>query len=118
MEIYIAKENSDLTEGRGPMRVVGYYTNENAAVAAVKGRGVMGVGDGEVVSVEVLDTYLVDADHPHRDHTQFYEIRVYGYRKNWNGKWDYGYVDLRDAPKNDPEYATYIRLQAKFGGMR
>lgn len=116
MEIYIATENADRTEGRGPMKEIGYYTNEEAAIAAVRGRGVMGAGDGEVIKVQVHDEFQVDPHHPRRGLAQFYPIRIWGYRQGWDGKWGYGYIDNRDAPVNDPEYQTYVRLKKKFGG--
>src|SRR5580693_2971224 len=50
---YEALVNSDLTEGRGPMRHVAYFTNRHDAERAVKGMGVMGVGDGEVKQIEI-----------------------------------------------------------------
>ena len=46
--------NSDLTEGRGPMRHVGYFKFRPDAEDSVKGMGVMGVGNGEVKQVEVI----------------------------------------------------------------
>lgn len=46
--------NSDLTEGRGPMKHVAYFTNRSDAERSVKGWGVMGVGDGEVKQTEVV----------------------------------------------------------------
>ena len=99
--IYVAMENSDLTEGRGHLKAIGYFLIEEDAVKAVKGRGVQGVGDGAVYRcpVGIIGTS---------------GEQIYGYRKNWNGKWGYGWVDNRDAPTNDPEYAEYQRLREKF----
>lgn len=39
---------------------------------------------------------------------------VWGARTNWLNQRDYGWLDLRDAPANDPEYAEYTRLREKF----
>jgi len=57
--VYEALVNSDLTEGRGPMRHVGYFTHRPDAERAVRGMGVMGVGDGEVKQTEITiyDSY-------------------------------------------------------------
>src|SRR5579871_5064136 len=50
---YEALVNSDLTEGRGPMRHVAYFSNRHDAERSVKGMGVMGVGNGEVKQIEI-----------------------------------------------------------------
>ena len=55
--MYIAERNYDLTEGRGPMVVIGYFFNREDAVRAVKGWGVMGVGDGEVRGANVHESF-------------------------------------------------------------
>lgn len=100
--IYIARENSDLTEGRGPMRTLGYYTEPEPAIARVQGRGVMGVGHGEVSTVK-LDIGRVE------------ERLFWGNHANPAGKWVYGYADNRDDPiLSDPEYPEYVRLRKKF----
>jgi len=107
MRIYIAKVNSDLTEGRGPMKIIGYYEDEQEACDAVKGKGVMGVGDGEITSV-------------HLNVINPKEELVYGYHRSGRGilgEWRYGWVDGRDLPKHDPEYIEYLRLKEKFGGV-
>ena len=46
-------QNSDQTEGRGPMKAVGQFKELKDAVEDAKGRGVMGIGDGEVEEVNV-----------------------------------------------------------------
>lgn len=105
---YVTQENSDLTEGRGSMRDISYWTNENDAYIAAKGRGVQGVGDGEVIKVticHVMDTV---------SEMRILRERVYGYGKAWDGKWRSTWMDHRDAPQNDPEYAEYQRLKSKF----
>jgi hypothetical protein len=102
--IYLAQENYDLTEGKGGWKTLGYFTDPEKAVERVKGRGVMGVGDGQVVVVK-LDTGNA------RQET------FYGYRQNAAGKWGYGYVDGRDDPVlQDPELPEYLRLKKKFEG--
>ena len=122
MALYLACHNSDLTEGRGGQVGFALFDNEEAAVKAVKGYGVMGVGDGEVYRLgdpeKVFSTVeeWKDAGSPkpgvNPQHGR--DTHVYGYRKGWNGKWGYGWVDNRDAPMNDPEYAEFQRLRAKF----
>lgn len=102
-----AQRNSDQTEGKGHSVVIAAYDNEPDAVQRVKGEGVMGVGDGDVVAVIV--TY-------HSDHRVVVKReKTYGYRKDWQGHWNYGYLDNRDAPINDPDYHEYLRLKRKFG---
>lgn len=54
--IYAAQQNADTTEGRGPMVTFAYFTNEKSAKEAVKGRGVMGYGDGEVKVIPLYDS--------------------------------------------------------------
>lgn len=121
--IYEAAANSDRTEGRGSMVGFAYFDNEDAAVAAVKGAGTMGMGDGDVYAIELygslqeyLDASAARDELARRNGRTFIEQRkkVYGYRKDWNGQWGYGYTDNRDAPVDDPDYATYIKLKNKF----
>lgn len=105
---YEVMQNSDQTEGRGPMRVVNNFFKLEDAVEDARGRGVMGVGDGEVMEVSITvnndDTVSVD------------RVKVYGYRRGRDGRWTSGYIDLRDQPdrSKDPEYREYLRLQRKF----
>jgi len=54
--IYAALRNADDIEGRGPMVAIGYFIRKEDAVHAAKGRGVMGVGDGEVEEIKVFET--------------------------------------------------------------
>lgn len=116
-EIYVVKQNTDLTEGRGSMRPIGYFDDLEDAVAFAQGKGVMGVGPGEVHQLRVLakGEWVPGALDPTKK-KPFEEILVYGYRKNRKGIWSYGYVDLRDCPdpKEDPEYQLYLRLKTKF----
>lgn len=111
--VYLAKENADLTEGRGPMKTVGIFTDVEEAVKAIKGRGVMGVGDGEVYSVTVYDSvedWRIDPSS-----RRYEEHLVYGFVYDAESKRRrYGYVDGRDLPRNDPEYKEYVRLKQKF----
>lgn len=112
MKVYEAQENSDLTEGRGRMVTFAIFTNLEEAVKAVKGHGVQGVGDGEVVETDV---YERAEDMAENGRLYASRRRVYGYRKRPDGKWDYGYADFRDL-HNDPEYSEYMRLKQKFEG--
>jgi hypothetical protein len=104
--LYIAAENADMTEGRGPMIVKGLYPTEAQALAKVKGRGVMGYGDGEVYKIELIDGV-------HEGGLLEQGNLVYGYRKTPDGTWGYGFTDLRDY-NEDPEFAEYKRLRDKF----
>lgn len=110
MRYYEVMQNSDQTEGRGPMKLVGNHYKLEAAIQDAKGRGVMGYGDGEVIEVSITvnndDTITVERH------------KVYGYRQGRDGKWGYGYMDLRDEPdpRTNAEYANYLRLRKKFEG--
>jgi hypothetical protein len=113
--VYAAKENADKTEGRGPDIVIANFNHLDDAVAVVKGRGVMGSGDGEVFLCGVFESLQEFKDrmqYPNRGRVT--EEKVYGYRKNWLGRWDYGYVDNQDAPKSDPEVEAFKLLRAKL----
>lgn len=105
--LYFASENSDQTEGRGSSIVTGIYTDPDEAVAKVQGRGGMGQGAGEVHEIRLVDGRwegrLLSATN-----------RLYGYRIRPDGRWDYGYVDGRDLPMDDPEYRKFLELKAKF----
>lgn len=55
--IYIATRNSDSTEGRGHTETIAAFFDEKSAKQAVKGWGVMGVGDGDVEKMDVYDSF-------------------------------------------------------------
>jgi len=55
--IYLARENMDQTEGRGPMITIAAFEEEKDAKKAVKGRGVMGYGDGAVAPLKVYSNF-------------------------------------------------------------
>ena len=54
--VHLAQEDADLTEGRGPMVTIAAFANRQDAEKTVEGRGVMGVGDGEVKTLIVYDS--------------------------------------------------------------
>lgn len=113
LTVYVATENSDLTEGKGMMVPIGYFLNVDDAVAAVQGRGVMGTGHGEVFAATIFDSF--DEWAASEKPRPYPRKKIWGYRKDWKGAWNYGWVDNRDAPINDPDYETYIKLKRKFG---
>lgn len=104
-KLYIATENSDLTEGRGHTVVKGIHVDPQDAVKAVLGHGVMGAGDGDVYVVELTNGSW---------NGNLFQNKYYGYRKR-GSQWGYGYVNVEDDPAPDPEYLEYLRLQKKFG---
>lgn len=55
--IYMAMQNSDMTEGRGPMRPIALFWHKPDAEQAVIGKGVMGVGDGVVSEAVIYNSY-------------------------------------------------------------
>lgn len=104
--VWVVRQNSDLTEGRGPMKDVAVCDSEDDAMRVNYGVcGVMGAPKhygGEVVKVQ-LNTYPP------------VEIKVWGYRKGPAGTWGQGWLDGRDTPSDDnPEWVEYKRLQRKF----
>lgn len=118
-DFFIATRNSDLTEGRGQTVIIGFFMEEEDAVAAVKGQGTMGVGDGRVYLFSFVERVLAHPD----DHTaiasglSLFDNRylVYGYHRSLlTGDFRTGYVDGRDLPQNDPEFTEFLRLKAKF----
>lgn len=86
-KLYIATENSDRTEGRGVLVVTGIYSVPEDALSAVRGRGVMGVGDGEVYEIPFEQGR-------HKGRLIRSEFLYYGYHKFADGTWDYGLTDL------------------------
>lgn len=111
--LYVIKGNDDQTEGRGRTVDREIYTNLEVASKRVvspeakRKWGVMGVSDLDLwVRVMVA----------HDDHTvEVSEEKLYGYRKDWKGNWNHGWLDNRDAPVDDPDYAEWLRLNKKFG---
>lgn len=105
MKVYQATRNQDLTEGRGPEVTIGYYQTPGEAYQACRGRSVQG-SDGRVVEVDVPWTEsLAEAVEMliRRDTVTVYDGR------DWNPAFD---------PRiNDPEWAEYQRLHAKFGDI-
>lgn len=105
---YIASQNADSTEGRGANVPIGFFTNVEDAVKAVKGRGVMGVGDGDVYYA-VLDAPYVN---------MFTRSRlVYNGGLRVGGEVTGGYTKMfSEATGIDPEYFKYLELKKKFEG--
>lgn len=104
--VWVVREHSDKTEGRGPMKDVGVFnTEEEAFERCYNTSGVMGNPrhyGGEIWRVS-LGNYPFDQE------------LVFGYRKDWNDNWGQGWINLRDKPKDDdPDYIEYTRLRKKF----
>lgn len=122
LKIYRATQNSDTTEGRGHTLTVGFFLSVEDAVTAVKGRGTMGHGDGEVFEIVVFHSYdefkrMLAHEVPNARANMslfpydYLERKIYGYRKNWLGVFDFGFIDQRDSPKSDPQVQKYIELR-------
>jgi hypothetical protein len=114
--IYEVTQNSDLTEGRGHQLTVGLFSDLVLAVKMAQGRGVMGHGTGDVHEVQIYDTET-EFKELAKDFSSIghYRKLIYGYRKDWMGRWNYGFVDNRDAPAiKDPDYEKYIELQKRL----
>lgn len=54
---YGVYQNSDMTEGRGAMRLVHLFSHRADAEDDAKGRGVMGHGNGEVHRLYIYDSF-------------------------------------------------------------
>lgn len=76
MIIYQAQVNADSTEGRGPMITVGFFTNRFDAERAVKGQGVMGVGDGKVKEATVYGSYDEWRDATDPDYKLYLQLKA------------------------------------------
>lgn len=108
---YETLQNSDMIEGRGPMKVVGTWQDLISAVDDAKGRAPYGNGDGEVQ--EIVLTFLREDQR-----VSVRKMTVYGYRRGNDGVSRYGYIDLRDEPdpRTNAEYAQYLKLKEKYDG--
>lgn len=109
---YVVRGNSDQTEGRGGYLDRETFVELEDAIDCVKsGRwGVQGCkGDGEVVERKwrIINGTKWQSD----------DLKIWGYRKDMDGKWGRGFMDLRDSEALlDPEYVEYLRLKEKFAG--
>lgn len=89
------------------MKDTSAWETEQEAYAACIGRGVMGVGNGEVIEVSLLKK-------TDERGLEIVRRKVYGYGIDWDGKWRYHWLDHRDAPTEDEEFKEYKRLKEKF----
>lgn len=108
--LYDAMVNADSTEGRGPMRSVGLFTDEMDAFRAIKGKGPMGCSNGDIWRVTIVRT----ADEAKKLGGTSKREQIYGYGRDWDGKWREHWFDGRDKPDQDPEFSDYLRLKRKF----
>lgn len=60
--VFVAMRNSDLTEGRGPLKPIAAFTRRDDAMEAAKGWGVQGQGDGEVHEMVIYDSFAEFVD--------------------------------------------------------
>lgn len=108
--IWVVRENSDKTEGRGTMVDVAVCNTEDEAFEVNRNvSGVMGHPRNFAG-----DIYRIDVgSYPLKQEL------VFGHRKDWNDKWGQGWVDLRDKPNDDdPEWIEYQRLSKQFDPTR
>ena len=117
-QFFVAQRNKDQTEGRGGMIDVAVFDDHKKAYEKIKGQGVMGCGDGDVVKRAYYRCEtcpeIVKVDH------RIYIGDSYT-QKNTLGKGTYAdympdgwYAEYSDMA-NDPEYMEYLRLKRKFG---
>ena len=111
-QYFVVMGNVDQTEWRGgmaPKKPFGKLEDAVKWADSPEGHsacGVMGYGPGNVEMHTFFDRGdgTLDQD----------VVRIWGHRRGLTGKWNYGYVDNRDAPVNDPDFQEYLRLKQKF----
>lgn len=112
LETYVGRVNSDQTEGRGPYVDHSIWTTSEAAHNAIKGQGVMGVGDGDVY----LRTFWACAKSCGK--ILVTDVQIYdGYSARGGRRKGFGPDGWRPDMSplyNDPEYKQYIELKKKF----
>lgn len=95
--MFIVFNNSDLTEGRGPMKIVGVFDNEHAALTALNVLPtVMGVGKpgdaGEIFEVPLNLVF-----------NNIYDFRRFsGYDRKWHDS------------ERTKRYNEYLKLKREF----
>lgn len=95
--VYVLRENTDKTEGRGPMRIVAICTSEKeASKLNERIMGVQGIPKRYGGRISKFPTNAFKPD----------EERVFDPNAGW--------ADGRLDSKTDPEYAEYLRLKEKF----
>lgn len=114
LKIYVVRQNSDLTEGRGRMEIQAYFTSEYAALDFVQQKLQTDMGGDK--SAEIVETIVFESLQQYTTMPSDIPMSrvVWGRRKNWIGEWDEGWIDLRDAPDHDPEFFEFQRLLKKF----
>jgi hypothetical protein len=104
--VYVVRENSDKTEGRGTMIDVGVFDTEDEAFECNRSvSGVMGHPRhfGGMIYKVRLGEYPLD------------EELIFGFRTgSREGISNWGWLDFRDVNEEDPEWVEYIRLRKKF----
>lgn len=109
-QVFVAQVNSDQTEGRGGMRDKDHFDNENDAYLAVKGQGVMGVGDGNVV----LRSFVACGGPSRCAHISVYNKQIYNGSNYGRKPGENGWIPEFDKRKEDPDYQQYLALKKKF----
>lgn len=94
-KIYKVTRNSDLTEGRGPDVLVGYYKTAAEALAVARDRSNWTMGTSPACVITVMDTT--------RKLLEFRPFYAYG-----------KFADGTPDRELDPEYEEYLRLRRKF----
>lgn len=116
-QFFVAQRNKDQTEGRGGMIDVATYQDHKEAYNRIKGEGVMGCGDGDVVSrayyrcetcpeIVKVDERIYIGD----EYTKKNILGKGGYSDYMPDGWHAEYSEMA----NDPEYMEYLRLRRKF----
>jgi len=115
-EFFVAKINSDQTEGRGHMIDYGVFTDRLSAFDKVKGEAVMGVGDGDIYIRTYHRCRYATCPEIVQTDTQIYEGSAWG-KKNLCGEGKYsdfmpdGWRADYSPMKQDPQFIEYLRLK-------
>lgn len=118
-QFYVARINHDQTEGRGPMKDRGLFTDHMAAYERVKNQAVMGQGDGDISQrtfyrcegcPEIIqkDSYIYYGDN-------YLKRNILG-RRGYENFMPDGWRRDYSTMESDPEFEEFLRLKEKFEG--
>ena len=113
LQVFVGQINSDQTEGKGSMKDHAMFDNKNDAYISIRGEGVMGVGDGNVVQRTFVKCGVsyVRCNSVIEMNKTIYDGSNYGRKPGENG-----WVPEHDPRKDDPDYQRYVELKKKFEG--
>ncbi len=113
LQVFVGQINSDQTEGKGRMKDHSMYDNKNDAYRSIRGEGVMGVGDGDIVqrTFTKCGSKAIQCAGIVEFNKKIYNGSNYSRKPGENG-----WSPEHDPRKDDPEYQTYLKLKERFEG--